>query len=274
MHRANSNGKGAAGRSNGSASPPPSTTHTPHPSRASASPPAPPAIADLADGCVRHVERLLGVKLDYEPETLPVLDHYIALARAEARLKPEVLSVLAQTAGAYIGEVVRRRYASWWQMDSSDPTDWQVEFESVYLAFNPMQLVLEAVLRVGPPEERVVIERPAPKNQGDGDGDDDDDDDPAEEKDADRDEERPEEEEESAGGTGDEVAQLELEEQDHAAVAARLAELPPVSEEEFYAPSTRVEVIDIAVEAIRARRLAEGDDADTKFSPIDYRNEE
>ena len=66
------------------------------------------------------------------------------------------------------------------------------------------------------------------------------------------------------------MAQLELEEEDHAAVAARLAELPPVTEEEFYAPSTRVEVIDIAVEAIRARRMASGEHVDDKLRPEDY----
>jgi hypothetical protein len=52
-------------------------------------------------------------------------------------------------------------------------------------------------------------------------------------------------------------------------VAARLAELPPVAEEEFFAPSTRLEVIDIAVDAIRARRMAEGE-PDAALRPEDY----
>ena len=44
-----------------------------------------------------------------------------------------------------------------------------------------------------------------------------------------------------------------------------------MGEDEFYAPSTRVEVIDIAVEAIRARRLAgDGDDGDARLRPDDY----
>src|SRR5687767_15165113 len=38
---------------------------------------APPAIQDLADACIRYVERAVGVRLDYTLETLPLLDHYL-----------------------------------------------------------------------------------------------------------------------------------------------------------------------------------------------------
>lgn len=243
MHTENGKGNGAGNGKSGGSAP---SSHSSEVRAWRAATPPPSVIADLADGCVRHVERSLGVKLDFEPETLPVLDHYIALAREEARSKPEVLSVLAHTTGAYLGEVVRRRYPSWWRTDGDDPSEWQIEFESVYLAFSPVRLILEAVLRVGAsPDPKEPAERLFTDSETEGQGE-----------------------------GGDEVAQLELEEDDHAAVAARLAELPPVSEEEFYAPSTRVEVIDIAVEAIRARRIAVGDDTDTKFSPDDYRHQE
>jgi hypothetical protein len=63
---------------------------------------------------------------------------------------------------------------------------------------------------------------------------------------------------------------LELMEQDRALVAERLADIPPVTEREFYAPSTRLEVIEIAVEAIQARRLAEGEETQARLSPEDY----
>jgi hypothetical protein len=53
-------------------------------------------------------------------------------------------------------------------------------------------------------------------------------------------------------------------------VTARLAELPPVSDAEYYAPSTRLEVIDIAVEAIRSRRIAAGEEAEASLDPDDY----
>ncbi|HLM75921.1 MAG TPA: hypothetical protein VK459_24615, partial [Polyangiaceae bacterium] len=77
-----------------------------------------------------------------------------------------------------------------------------------------------------------------------------------------KDEEAPEEE--------DDMAHLTLEEDDRAAIYARLADLPAVSEREFFALSTRLEVIDIAVEAIRAKHMAEGEETEGRLSPEDY----
>lgn len=182
---------------------------------------APAQVRELAEGCVRFVERALGVKLDFEPETLPLLDHWVAAARADATTKPEAAAVVAHTAGAYFGEVVRRRYPSWWRIEGDDPGAWRIEMEPVYLSFSPVQLVADAITH-GAEEE--ALER------------------------------------------------LELEDGDREAVAARLAELPPVPEDEFFAPSTRLEVIDIAVDAIRARRLGDGD-GDAVLGPADYEGE-
>ncbi len=174
---------------------------------------------DLAEACVRFVERAVGVKLDYEPETLPLLDHYLNDAREAAGQRPEAGALVAHAAGAYLGEVVRRRYPSWWRLDGDDPGAWRIELEPVYLSFSPVQLVADALLR---------------------------------------------------GSDLEASERLELEDEDREAVAARLSELPPVDEDEFYAPSTRLEVIDIAVEAIRARRLAAGDEGDALLHPDDY----
>jgi hypothetical protein len=176
-------------------------------------------VKDLAEACVRFVERKLKVKLDYEPETLPLLDHYLAEARGAAGERPEAGALVAHAAGAYLGEVVRRRYPSWWRADGDDPGAWRIELETVYLSFSPVELVADALHREGDAE---ASER------------------------------------------------LELEEEDRQAVADRLAELPPVDEDEFYAPSTRLEVIDIAVDAIRARRLAAGEEAEVHLGPEDY----
>lgn len=186
------------------------------------------------------------MKLDYQPETLPLLDHYIAEARAEAKSKPEIFSILSQTAGAYLGEVIRRRHASWWRLEGSDPSDWQLELEDVYLAVSPVRLIMDAVLRVAPGDTSEEDERA-----------------------------RDDHEATAEGGEGDttDLSALELEEEDHTAVSARLAELPPVPVGEFYAPSTRVEVIDIAVEAIRARRMGEGEEIERKLRPEDYKRE-
>ena len=55
------------------------------------------------------MEAAVGVRLDFEPETLPVLDHYVATRRAELTDKPETMGLVARAVGAYFGEVVRRR---------------------------------------------------------------------------------------------------------------------------------------------------------------------
>ena len=106
---------------------------------------APERVRDLAEACVRFVERALGVKLDYEPETLPLLDHYLATARAEAEDQPAARVLVAHAAGAYFGEVVRRRYPSWWRAEGNDPGGWRIELENVYLSFSPVELVADAL---------------------------------------------------------------------------------------------------------------------------------
>jgi len=182
----------------------------------------PDRVRDLAEGCVRFVEKALGVRLDHTPETLSILDHYLEEGRKSAAERPEMATLLAHAAGAYFGEVVRRRYPSWWRLEGDDPAFWRIELEPVYLSFSPVQLMADALLRRGTgPED----------------------------------------------GAGE---QLDLDEQDQEAVAARLAELPPVPEAEFYAPTTRLEVIDIAVDAIRARRMAEGEPEGAALRPEDY----
>ena len=193
--------------------------------------PPPDRIHELAEACVRFVERAIGVKLDYEAETLSLLDHYLEEGRKAAREKPETAALVAHAAGAYFGEVVRRRHASWWRTESDDPALFRIELEAAYLSFSPVQLMADALLRT---EADIADEN----------------EEPAEEQDA--------------------SERLELDPDDRDAVAQRLAELPPVSDREFYAPSTRLEVIDIAVEAIRARRMGEGDQADSALRPEDY----
>lgn len=180
-----------------------------------ASPPA--AIAELAEACVRYVERAIGVTLDYTLETLPLLDHYLEGARDTLRDKKKgktdtespTLSILAQTAGAYFGEVIRRRHASWWRLDA-EPEEHRLEFHHVFLVVKPVTLMLDA-LTLDPTGK-------AP-----------------------------------AGLSG-----FDLDEEDRGAAAVRLAELPPVPLEEYVSPSTRLEVLDIVVDAVRAYHMSQG----------------
>jgi hypothetical protein len=230
--------------------------------------PPPQAIQDLAEACVRFVERAVGVKLDYEPETLPLLDHYIEQGRKAARERPETVPLIAQAAGAYIGEVVRRRHKGWWRTeDKGDPSAWRVELENVYLVLRPVELVMRALRRPDPPPPPPSVAEPA------------DDDEDSDERDAEADDGAlAQERGEEASGDGsvsdpeEDVgpAFFEFDEADRDTIAARLAQLPPVSIEEFYASSTHVEVVDIVVEELRSRRIEAGVEPDAHLEPEDY----
>jgi hypothetical protein len=157
---------------------------------------------------VRFVERAVGVKLDFTPETLPLLDHYLAGARrvlAEKRSE-EPVEVVAQAAGAYLGEVIRRRFPSFWVLTPADPAHHKLRFMRLFLTVLPMDFVLSA-----------LTFDPNGPSQG-------------------------------YGG-------VELEPEDRDLVMARLRDLPEVTEEEFLAPSTRFEVVEIAVDAVTSRQL-------------------
>jgi len=186
--------------------------------------PPPPAIAELADACVRFVERVVGVKLDYSLETLPLLDHYLEHARLAMAAKKEgaeSLEIVAQAAGAYFGEVVRRRYASWWRLET-DPADHRIELHQVFLTLHPVAMILEA-LTLDPSKPAQTL------------------------------------------GT----AGFDLDDEDREAALVRLRELPDAPIEEFVAPSTRLEVLDIVLDAVRVENLRNGGGA-LELEPGDY----
>jgi hypothetical protein len=240
-------------------------------------------VVDLAEACVRYVKAALGFELDYERDTLPVLDGYLAGARQAVRERPETLPLVAAAVGAYLGEVVRRYHSCWWRTDGADPLEWQLEFRDVYLSLRPVELAQAALLLrfVEPASDPAMFDEPeddgephgtsarsgpsepplAPDDEG--------------ELTAERDEQA---REPVAAGhdlgmapglEGPDEPGLLVDELDRATVRARLDRLPPVTEEEYWAPSTRLEVIDIVVDAIQAQYL---DDPDRRHehSPADY----
>jgi hypothetical protein len=65
-------------------------------------------------------------------------------------------------------------------------------------------------------------------------------------------------------------AHLEMDDAQKDEVERRLQALPAVDDEEYYLPSTRFDVVSLAVEALRAKMVADGT-ADVVFTPDDYR---
>jgi hypothetical protein len=221
----------------------------------------PTIIADLAASCVRYVQHGVGFTLDFEPETLPVLDHYVVLARKAANERKETAPLVAQAIGAYLGEVARRKYGGFWRVED-DPRSFRVELEPVYLVLRPIELASRALeLPIEPPAPDVTTKR---KNEDDDDDDDivvNTDEDSSNENDA-RIEQDPEDDLRTPF--------FEVDEDDRESIAERLAALPPVPAAQYHSPSTHFEVVELIVETIRARRIAAGMEADARLEPDDY----
>ena len=148
--------------------------------------------------------------MDFTPETLPILDHYLRQTRDLAPHRPESLPLVTTAAGVYIGEVLRRRYAcAWVQDDDDDSLGWYLAFEDHELTVFPVAIAHIAI-------------------HGE---------------DADR-----------------EIETLRFKDDERDLVANHLADLPAVETEEYLSPSTRVEVVDIAIDLIRAYREAASQD--------------
>jgi hypothetical protein len=179
--------------------------------------PAPAAIAELAAACVRFVRARYGATLDFEPETLSFVDHWVGEARTELAERPELAELVQSAAGAYLGEVVRRTFGAYWAV-AGDRAEWRLMLSTVYCAFNPIGMAREALLL------------------------------------------------EDAEGWH---AHFELDPGEKDAIDARLAALPEVRSEEYYAPSTRFDVVSIVVDALRANMRESGTD-DVRFTADDY----
>lgn len=178
--------------------------------------PPPESVAELAEACIGYVERATGMKLDYEPETLPILDHYVRERRAEVVAKPELVEVLAAPVGAYLGEVVRRRLSCQWYAPPGDYRRWRLELEGVFLSMNPIGSAVEAIWL------------------------------------------------QPAEGWG---AHFRMRPEDNRKAEAALANIPEVSEDDYYAPSTRLETLEIVVDALLAGTAPE---ESRTYGPADY----
>src|SRR5262245_40636652 len=109
--------------------------------------PPPGRVLELAAACVRFVLTKYKVELDFTPDTLPMVDHYVDEARAAVVDQPATLALTAHAVGAYLGEVVRRHHACWWRIDDDDPGAWRLEFRDVLLTFYPVEVAYTALTR-------------------------------------------------------------------------------------------------------------------------------
>lgn len=106
----------------------------------------PAVIEDLALGSFRLVKEKLAFELDFTPETLPVLDHYLIELRDDGTPDEKVASLVGPCVGAYFGEVVRRTLPGLrWHAPPDDYKAWRLEGLDLFVCFNPVGAALEAM---------------------------------------------------------------------------------------------------------------------------------
>lgn len=108
----------------------------------------PARVREYADQVVAYVRRAIGVALEYDSDTLPLLDHYIRTLDPEGDtpVKPETIALVVSTAGAYFGEVVRRRLGGRWEATAANDIEWRVVLPTG-LNFAPAGIVAAAIAK-------------------------------------------------------------------------------------------------------------------------------
>ncbi|HLV19800.1 MAG TPA: hypothetical protein VKZ49_02920 [Polyangiaceae bacterium] len=181
----------------------------------------PEPLAELVVACRNYVHQALGVALDFQPETLPLLDHYLERSREELLGRPEVAELTLRAAGAYFGEVARRHVGGFWLVPGPNVHDWAVCGRHAFVSFNPVGAAYDALYQSS--------EHPGPS------------------------------------------AHMRFAPDERELVLARLGTIE-VDEEEYFLLTTRLEALEIAVEALR-RHLEDRGYGDTEFAEDDYLQE-
>ena len=101
-------------------------------------------VRDLATACVASVQATTGVTLDFTPDTLSVLDHYVREILESP--EEELISLVAPMCGAYFGEVVKRQIeGARWHAPKDTHADWRVELAPVFFYFPPVGMALDVI---------------------------------------------------------------------------------------------------------------------------------
>jgi hypothetical protein len=104
--------------------------------------PVPPRVREYADQAVAYVQRALGIKLEYDSDTLPVLDHYLRTVPDD---QPAALELVVATSGAYFGEVVRKLLGGRWELGTKT-SEWRVVLPTG-IHFSPTGVVAAAIAK-------------------------------------------------------------------------------------------------------------------------------
>ena len=92
---------------------------------------APRNVEEYAGRTVEYVRKALGLPLEYDSDTLPLLDHYLGTVPAD---RPEMIELVVATAGAYFGEVVRRHIGGRWEGTTEEVAEWRIVLPAGFVA--------------------------------------------------------------------------------------------------------------------------------------------
>lgn len=103
----------------------------------------PERILEFVTRAVDAVRNAVGISLEFDSDTLPLLDHYI---REVPDASPDAAALIAAMTGAYFGETVRQCLGGSWKSETEDPAQWRIVLPGG-LSFSPVRLALAATLR-------------------------------------------------------------------------------------------------------------------------------
>lgn len=184
-------------------------------------------VEQLSAAFREQLRRALDIELSDElgSTALAYVDHYLALLRDETR--EPIVSLVAANAGAWFGELIRREIGGIWIGDGVDPRGLRLLLEPAFVYFAPVDMAYEAILSgsPGPSDPRVLegVELDPSFHLR----------------------KRP-------------LASFEHEPSDQDWVMDRLAESPPVPEDQFFSLTGRFETLQLILELLATREHERG----------------
>jgi len=106
-------------------------------------PETPQIVSDYAAQAVEYVRRAVGIEVEYDSDTLPLVDHYLTTVPPE---HVETTKLVVAAVGAYFGEVARRHLGGRWELEDDSPESWRLVLP-IGISFAPVAVVYAAVAR-------------------------------------------------------------------------------------------------------------------------------
>ncbi len=113
-------------------------------------------LREYAAQTVEYVRRAVGVTLDFDSDTLPLLDHYLRNVPAD---QAATTRLIITTAAAYFGEVVVRRLGGRWETGDGDELTWRLVLPTG-VSFSPAGLVGAAIVQADAADLDTGLEAP------------------------------------------------------------------------------------------------------------------